>query len=408
MVNATPPREGEGEAGPGEPSAELERLRGEVASLRAAIGLLHRIGNLVADGLALDDVVTAVLTSATAGVGLGLNRAMLFLVEGGPDGRGRALRGAGAVGPADREEADRVWRAIEASGPDLEALREAGRAHRESRLDALVRSMEIDPAASDPVALAFRERTAISGRGEGGGGLFHPETAIAAPLRSSSHERDRAGEPGEICGVLYGDNVFTGRRLDPTAELVFTMMADHAGRALGNARRFEELAGEARTDALTGLRHHGAFMSDLGPAVAEARRDGRALGLLMIDLDGFKQINDRLGHLAGDALLSGLASRMRGVLRGREGLYRYGGDEFAAILPGADRAATALVAERLREAVSKQPFAWGRGERLAVTCSLGAASLPEDAVEPITLIAAADCALLEAKAQGKNKVVESR
>ncbi len=179
------------------------------------------------------------------------------------------------------------------------------------------------------------------------------------------------------------------------------MVADHAGRAISNARRFEEVSGAARTDALTGLRHHGAFMTDLGREVAPAREQGRPLGVLMLDLDGFKQVNDNLGHLAGDALLAGLASRMRGVVRGGEGVYRYGGDEFGAIVPGADRAAADLVGARLRAAVSAQPFALGGGNRLRITCSVGAASLPEDGADATGLIEAADRAMFRAKARSK-------
>jgi len=378
--------------------AEVERLRREVATLRAAIALLHRIGNLVAGALELEPACYAVLTAVTAGVGLGLNRAMLFLAEGGAaDGGRRVLRGAAAVGPSDRDEADRVWKSIEAAAPDLETLYESGLRHQASpgKLDRLVRRTAVDAGGPSIVALAFRRGATVIAEGEDdAGGLFHAATAIAAPLR------DARG----VSGVLYADNYFTGARLDPVMEQVFTMVADHAGRAISNARRFEEVSGAARTDALTGLRHHGAFMTDLGREVAAARARGRRVGLLMIDLDGFKQVNDRLGHLAGDALLAGLAARMRGVIRGGEGMYRYGGDEFAAILPSADRDAATIVADRLRAAVSGQPYSLGGGQKLRITCSVGVASLPEDGEDATALIEAADQAMFRAKAGGKDKV----
>jgi diguanylate cyclase (GGDEF)-like protein len=386
--------------------SETQRLRAEVATLRAAIALLHRIGNLVAGALELEPACYAALTAVTAGVGLGLNRAMLFLADA-PDAtdRGdrstRELRGVAAIGPADRDEADRVWKSIEASAPDLETLYEAGLRHRRSpgELDRRVRRTTVDGGGATIVALALQRGATVIGEGEDdAGGLFHASTAIAAPLR------DARG----ISGVLYADNYFTGARLDAVAVQVFAMVADHAGRALGNARRFEEVAGAARTDALTGLRHHGAFMTDLGLEVTSAREHRRPLGLLMIDLDGFKQVNDRLGHLAGDALLAGLAARMRGVVRGGESVYRYGGDEFTALVPGADRAAAALVGARLRAAVSGQPFALGEGvEPLRVTCSVGAASLPEDGADAKALVEAADRAMFRAKAAGKDGVAAS-
>jgi diguanylate cyclase (GGDEF)-like protein len=391
-------------SGAGHESGDVERLRGEVATLRAAIALLHRISNLVAGALELEPACYAVLTAVTAGVGLGLNRGMLFLSQ---PGERHILHGAAAIGPVDRDEADRVWRSIEADAPDLEALYEAGLRHHKhpGKLDRRVRKITVDVAGESIVALAFRRGATVIGEGQDDPeGLFHAATAIAAPLR------DVHG----VSGVLYADNYFTGRRLDPIGEQVFSMVADHAGRAIGNARRFEEVSGAARTDALTGLRHHGAFMTDLFREVASAWARHRPLGVCMIDLDGFKQVNDHLGHLAGDELLAGLASRMRGVVRGGELLYRYGGDEFAALVPGADRAAAGRVAARIHAAVSGQPFTLGAGlgsppgaaRVLHVTCSVGVASLPEDAADAATLVAAADRAMFRAKSRGKNQVDE--
>jgi diguanylate cyclase (GGDEF)-like protein len=385
------------------PSAtEMESLRLEVASLRAAIELLHRIGNLVGGPLELEPTSYAVLTAVTAGVGLGLNRAMLFVVDrrapsgaaGSPDAEVLAtvLEGACAVGPADRDEADRVWRSIEADAHDLEQLYEAGLRHHRSpgKLDERVRATAASIAGGTPIAMAFRRGALVRGEGDDDlGGLFHVGTSIAAPLR----------DPHGISGVLYADNCFTGRAIDPVAEQVFSMVADHAGRALANARRFEEVRGAARTDALTGLRHHGAFMTDLGREAASALAAGTRLGLVMIDLDGFKQVNDRLGHLAGDALLASLAARMRGVVRGGEGIYRYGGDEFAGIVVGADRDATARVGARLEEAIAAQPFALDGAQAVQITGSVGCASLPEDASSARALVEVADRAMFAAKAR---------
>ena len=373
---------------------ELAHLRREVASLRGAIELLHRIGILVGGELELSPACYAVLTATTAGVGLGRNRAMIFLADPLDPQR---LIGVAAVGPADRAEADRVWRSIEADAHDLETLYEAGLRHHQNPgdLDRRVRATLIDASGDTPVALAYRRGDLVIGEGsDDASGLFHPSTAVAAPLR------DARG----VCGALYADDCFTRRRLDPDQQLVFRMVAEHAGRALANARRFEEVAGAASTDALTGLRHHGAFMADLRRESAAAVEHGRPLGLAVIDLDGFKQVNDRLGHLAGDALLAGLATRMRSVMRGGEGIYRYGGDEFAALLPGADHAAAARVASRLRHAVIAQPFPFGEGGVIPITCSIGVASMPEDAANPTALVEAADRAMFRAKAGGKDAV----
>src|SRR6185295_16854658 len=115
------------------------------------------------------------------------------------------LRGAAAVGPADRDEADRVWRAIEADAKDLETLYEAGLRHHQNpaELDRRVRATAIPIAGESPVALAVRRGATVVAEGDDVSGLFHVPTAMAAPLLDSRG----------VCGVLYADDCFTGRRL---------------------------------------------------------------------------------------------------------------------------------------------------------------------------------------------------
>ncbi len=373
-------------------SADLEerlaRIEEERRALEDAVRLLHRVSNLVRSSLELEPTIYAILTGATAGEGLGLNRAMLFLEEGG------ALRGAGAVGPRDDEEADRVWRAIAAEKPGLEQLYDAGLAAvgRETRpLDAQVRAQVVDPGGDSPVALAFRSGRLVVGEGSDDlDGLLHLPTGVAAPLRG----------PGGPFGVLFADNRFTGRTLDDAPRLVLSMVADHAAQALAAARTFEKVSRSARTDALTGLPHHGALMEALGELVAEG-----PLGLVMIDVDDFKQINDTHGHPVGDAILARFASRLQSVVRRPDHVYRYGGEEFSVLVPGADASATAEVAERIREQIAAHRFPVSGGASLAVTCSLGIAAAPEHAGSASELVKQADEALLAAKRGGKNRSV---
>lgn len=372
----------------------LANLEKEVASLWSALWLLHRIENLVRADPEIEPTCYAVLTGVTATVGLGMDRAMLFLAD--PERR-TTLRGAAAIGPDDAEEAGAIRAAIQAEAPDLEALYEAGLKRRasEGRLDLRVRATEVDTGGRTPVALALRRGATIIGEGDDDGrGLFDVRTSIAAPVR---------GRTASV-GVLYADNRFTGRKVEPIDQLVFMMVADHAGRALESARQYERLAHEARTDALTGLTRHGVLMVDLAREVQAALASGEPLGMAMMDLDDFKRVNDRLGHPAGDALLAGVAARLQGVARGQEGVYRYGGEEFAVLIPSASRVAAAVVGERLHHAVSSRPFELGDHGTLPITCSVGVASLPEDAEDAGALVEAADAALLRAKAKGKNRV----
>src|SRR5262249_14872649 len=114
------------------------------------------------------------------------------------------------------------------------------------------------------------------------------------------------------------------------------LFAGQASIALQNAEAHGEVRIRADQDALTGILNHGAFQRELDEAV-EAGGGGKPFSVLMMDLDAFKAFNDSRGHPAGDALLAGIARAMRDALREGDRLYRYGGDEFSAILPNADR-----------------------------------------------------------------------
>jgi diguanylate cyclase (GGDEF)-like protein len=376
-----------------EDTARLVGLERENEALRRAISMLHQIANLARRSLELEATCYAVLTGVTAGVGLGLNRAMLFLVDERDRG---ALHGVASVGPSDEAEADRVWKAIESDAPDLETLYEAGlrqRAHP-GPLDRRVRGTLVSADGRSPVALALRGAATVREGTDDLDGLLHLPTAVAAPLR------DRSG----VQGVLYADNRFTGRVLDPVTELVFSMVGDHAGRAIASARHYERVARQARTDSLTGLGHHGSMMEALAAAVVAAGADARSLGLAMMDLDDFKKVNDTLGHRAGDALLVGVAERLRAMSRAGDRPFRYGGEEFAVLLPDLEEKGLLAAGERLCRAISSEPFLVDEARAERVTCSVGVACLGPAVLDAKALIEAADRALLRAKAKGKNRV----
>jgi diguanylate cyclase (GGDEF)-like protein len=374
--------------------ALIDELKRENATLRKAVALLHRVAKLVRAPLELEPTYYAILTGVTAGLGLGLNRAMLFLVD---ESDREMLRGVAAVGPRDAEEADRVWRSIVSDDPDLDTLYEHGLRQRDhpGPLDVRVRAARIPIAGDTPIGLALRKSEMVRGTGSDDlGGLLHLPTAVATPLRGRS----------QTAGVLYGDNRFTERRLDPDAELVLSLLADHAGRAIESAWAYERVAKEARTDALTGLPHHGAMMEAVAEAVAAAAAAGQPLGLAMIDLDDFKKVNDQLGHLAGDALLAAVSERLRNGVRAGATPYRYGGEEFAVLFPGLDDEQVRRAGERLRRTLSDDPYRVGPERLLPVTCSIGLATLGQETHDAHALIARADEALLAAKRAGKNRV----
>jgi diguanylate cyclase (GGDEF)-like protein len=164
-------------------------------------------------------------------------------------------------------------------------------------------------------------------------------------------------------------------------------------------RQLTEARTQAATDALTGLGNHRAFHLRIGEEIQRAAEIGTPVGLIMLDIDGFKGVNDSKGHLVGDEILRAVAHALASEA-GREDAYRYGGDEFAVIVVGGDRQTTSRMAEALRRAVASE----GNGDNGKVTISLGISSFPETAESAEELVYRADAAMYWAKSAGKNRV----
>ena len=157
----------------------------------------------------------------------------------------------------------------------------------------------------------------------------------------------------------------------------------------------------SRVDSLTGLLNRGAIDQRLEEECLRARREGTALSAIMLDIDHFKHVNDRHGHVRGDEVLRFLAERIRRLARATDIVGRYGGEEFLLVLPHTARAEAQGLAERLRSHVSDTPVAG-----LPVTASFGVAtSPPGESLPALELLERADTALYRAKDEGRNKVV---
>lgn len=173
------------------------------------------------------------------------------------------------------------------------------------------------------------------------------------------------------------------------------LFAAQASIALRNAEAHGAMVTRAEHDALTGLRNHGAFQREAGEWVAA----GRPFALLMLDLDKFKTYNDTHGHPAGDALLARIGVAMREAVRDDDRVYRYGGDEFAILLPGANAGAAREVAERVRAAIAHLTEHAGP----LVSASVGIAVHPDDAPTKDELVDAADRQLYLAKPPSRSR-----
>jgi diguanylate cyclase (GGDEF)-like protein len=176
-------------------------------------------------------------------------------------------------------------------------------------------------------------------------------------------------------------------------------------KLLGREYSNESLIQRASTDYLTGLKTRRFFEEQLDRELKRAERNRSALAVVMIDIDHFKQVNDRFGHLAGDALLRQLSSTLNRDLREIDTLARYGGEEFVLLLPDTQGSGAVHLAERLRKNVEDTEWDLGSPEKVRLTISLGVSSFPDDAQSNIDLLATADAALYEAKHTGRNRVV---
>ncbi|TQS45977.1 sensor domain-containing diguanylate cyclase [Cryptosporangium phraense] len=161
----------------------------------------------------------------------------------------------------------------------------------------------------------------------------------------------------------------------------------------------------AITDALTGLRTRRFFEAALALEYGRAVRNDSTIGVLLADVDHFKDVNDRYGHKAGDLVLREVAARLAACTRSGDVVARYGGEEFAVLVPNTDRGMASALAERLRRAVAGTAFPVGDGVAVPVTASIGVALLPAHARTPDELTVRADQCLYRAKNDGRNRVV---
>ncbi|MDQ2941528.1 MAG: GAF domain-containing protein [Chloroflexota bacterium] len=225
-----------------------------------------------------------------------------------------------------------------------------------------------------------------------------PEALIIVPLIAD----------GEVIGAMNIGRIGHEEIYFSEADFELAkLFAGQASIALRNADEHHAVSLRADTDALSGLGNHGAFQRALSELLgaAEAARDerDRRVAMLMMDLDRFKDFNDSHGHPAGDALIHAAATAIYGAARSDDRVYRYGGDEFAIILPGSSAADAARVGERVRRAVASLTA----GERTPVTITVGVAAFPEDAGDRSELVAAADAALYAGKQAGEDRVVQA-
>jgi diguanylate cyclase (GGDEF)-like protein len=210
--------------------------------------------------------------------------------------------------------------------------------------------------------------------------------------------------PGET-GTLGYLTIFTrtkGHEFADEDVRELETLALRAGPAIENARRFREARQLADLDALTGLHNRRYFHETLERECSRAHRYERKLSLIVFDLDDFKEINDRIGHLAGDTVLAEAAERVRSVVRTADIACRVGGDEFAVILPESSLEDADQLYRRIQNAISARPL--GQGGNLYLSAGVAELRAEDD---PVSFFQRADEALYRAKEAGKGRVVNA-
>lgn len=268
---------------------------------------------------------------------------------------------------------------------------DCGRAAMRGRGDRLLECVRVGELAGAEEAIHHAEERALAAKAPAVvtlGGV----SALAAPIA-----HDRGGAFHGVVTVARRDAPFEPPERDLVASL-----GHQAGVLLENLELHDQVKRQAVTDELTGLFNHRRFQEVMTTEVAAAHRFGQPLGLLMIDIDDFKRINDAHGHQQGDLVLREVARVLRAESREIDEPARYGGEEMAVALPQTDLEGAFAIAERVRTAVERLAIPRLDGDgTLAVTVSCGVAASAEE--DKHALIAAADAALYAAKRAGKNR-----
>ncbi|MBI2829420.1 MAG: GGDEF domain-containing protein [Acidobacteria bacterium] len=286
---------------------------------------------------------------------------------------------------------------------------------------ALARSLDYES-----IRAAVREYLATLGEGRGGwvltrtAGQWQPLTPVddAQAIEHERAARRALGESDARADSVSGDVCFpmivAGTPVGVFCVSPEPALTDHKRTTLAaaaallavslkNAELFQEIREKSVRDSLTGCFNRKHALEVMDGELRRSRRSQLPLALIMFDLDHFKAINDRYGHLCGDAVLSAVGQRMNMVLRGSDLKCRYGGEEFLILLPDTTLSGACRVAELLRRKLEAEPVRWGEVD-VPVTASFGLTAVASGELDVLAIIGRADAALYRAKENGRNCV----
>jgi diguanylate cyclase (GGDEF)-like protein len=368
---------------PGELPELLEKLSFQTSTLAT----LQAITSHMLTTTDVDKTLYIMLAGVTAGYSLGFNRAVLFVREG----ETHRYVGSKAIGPASAEEAHRVWEEIEVDEASIEdMIASHDRSGADSPLQQYVRTLSFqvgtDPADEVVTALASPEPV-----------LFQRHAAVSPVL-------GRLGATGEFVvamirarhrtmGILFADNLFSRTPITPSHLRFFRFFTDQTALVWENLLLLKDVEHLAQHDALTGVLSRREFDVRAAQEFARTLRRQSSCAMLVLDLDHFKDVNDRNGHEAGDVALRRVGAILRECLRAGDIVGRFGGDEFTVYLSGIDQADLTALAER----VGRAAMASG------ISLSMGGAWEARAGADPAGLFSLADANLYRAKDAGRGR-----
>jgi diguanylate cyclase (GGDEF)-like protein len=384
---------------------ELSTFKQEIERTKSELAILYEISNAMRTTLKLDEILYIILTGVTAHIGLGFNRAILFLINE----KEGVVEGKMGIGPETGDDANRVWKYIEQEKMDLDDLINAFKVSthmKESSFNRHVQRLRISMQEEknnlfslvvlEGMPLHLTKETIQHYTNDPVIKMLKSDELVIVPLKAKD----------KVNGIIIADNFVTKKPITKDDLRMLIMLSNQAGLAIENSQLYEKTVISAHMDSLTELWNHGYFQHLLAIELEKAKATSNPLSLMMLDIDDFKVYNDSLGHQDGDRILQDMATVLKNQSRKMDYVCRYGGEEFAVILPYTDKKEAVLIAERLRENIAKYPFL---KEKIlpnkTLTVSIGVATFPENGANTSDIIAYSDKALYAAKDQGKNKTI---
>lgn len=381
---------------------ELTELQTQLKRAHQDLEILHEVSNAMRTTLNLNQILHIILTGVTAHSGLGFNRAILFLVNE----KKNLLEPTMAIGPRSGEHAQKIWDYIKSFNHRLNDLIQEEHVTHNKNTSPLYESIKelkiaIGNDADNLLAQAYQHKKPMHISSEDTRQytddpllrIFNTNELVIMPMKAQD----------EITGLIVADNIYTRKPITQEDLRIFAMLANQAAAAIENARLHALIIQKSRTDPITNLWNHGFFQENLTTELNQANTQQNSLSLIICDIDNFKNLNDTYGHQYGDAVLKKIATLIKECCRTMDHACRYGGEEFAIILPQTPKKQAKRIAERLRTTIAEYNFAQQHESPLTVTVSIGLATFKEDASNKEELIEKADKAMYCAKFSGKNQ-----